>query len=178
MMDLSNVDLLSLQTKYMQQDVTTQALCAALTPQLLSLSSEIVACLIYSRIDYLEDEILDELAWQLKMDWYDSTADISIKRTLIKKALKVFRYRGTVYAVNEVLVDYFNDAEVREWFEDGSAPYTFKVIARNQSVTAEYAERFTMAINTVKNVRSHMSELIIALFCADTIYCSDALIII
>jgi len=177
-MNLRDIDLLSLQTKYMQQDKTTQALCASLTPQLQSLSEEVIACLIYSRVDYLGDELLDELAWQLNMDWYDSTAKTSVKRSLVKNALKVYRYRGTVYAINQVLADYFNDAEVREWFEDASAPYTFKVIARNQAIASSDIERFNMAVNAVKNARSHMTGLILGQFCSDTIYCSDTLIII
>jgi phage tail P2-like protein len=178
MMDLSNIDLLSLQSKFMQQDLTTQALCSALTPQFQQLASEIQACLIYTRIDELDDQILDEVAWQMHVDWYDPKADIVIKRQLVKKSLKVHRYRGTPYAVEEVLKDYFDDAEVKEWFEYGGDPYMFKVIVRNQAVSGELADRFTMALNSVKNLRSHLEEIVFGLFCSDTIYCSDSLIII
>lgn len=177
-MNLRDVDLLSLQTKYMQQDLTTQALCAALTPQFQKLADETKACLIYARIDELGDEILDELAWQMKVDWYDATAEIETKKSILKNALKVFRSRGTVFALESVLIDYFKDAEIREWFQDGSEPYTFKVIARNQSISTENAERFNRAVNAVKNVRSHMSGLIMGLFCSETVLCSNSLIII
>lgn len=39
--------------------------------------------------DILPEEILDLLAWQMSIDWYDGTADISIKRKLVK-TLPVF----------------------------------------------------------------------------------------
>ncbi|MDF2591977.1 MAG: phage tail protein [Clostridia bacterium] len=177
-MDLKNISLLSLQTKCMQQDPTTVALCSAFEPQFRQLTDEVKACLIYASVDTMDDKLLDELAWSMHVDWYDAKAETEIKRLIIKRSLKVHRYRGTLYAIEETMKDYFQDAEVREWFEDGSVPYTFKVIARNQSVTAENEERFTMAVNAVKNVRSHMSELIMGLFCSDAIYCSDTLIII
>jgi phage tail P2-like protein len=162
----------------MKEDKTTQALCAALTPQFQQLGDEVKCCLIYSRVDELDDAALDALAWQMHVDWYDSKASISIKRQLVKTALKVHRYRGTRYAVEEVLKTYFNDAELKEWFEYDGDPYNFKVIARNQAVSGELQEQFLMALNAVKNVRSYMEELVMGLMCSDTLLCSDTLIII
>ena len=162
-MNLSNLDLLSLQTKQMQEDPTTVALCTALNPQFITIGDEIKSCLIYSRIDYLESDVLDELAFQIEMDWYDSTADIVIKRKLLKNALKVFRTRGTPYAVEQVIQDYFGDGYIEEWFDYDGDPYKFRVVTSNSSVTSELANQFTMAVNSVKNLRSVLEEIIIAL---------------
>ncbi|WP_026486679.1 phage tail protein I [Caldanaerobius polysaccharolyticus] len=163
MMDLSNVDLLNLQTSYMKQDPTTQALCSALNPQFRQLADEVKACLIFSRIDELDDAALDELAWQMHVDWYDANADVEIKRNLIKSAIKVHRYRGTPFAVEEVIQSYFGDGYVQEWFDYGGDPYKFKVVTNNPSVTAEQADQFIKVLNKVKNVRSHLETIIVAL---------------
>lgn len=160
-MEIKNIDLLSLQTIQMQQDPTVKAMCATLSPKFQSLGDEVKACLIYTRIDYLSSDILDELAWQMHADWYDSTASIDIKRTLIKNALKVHRYRGTPYAIEQVIQDYFGDGYVEEWFEYEGNPYMFRVITSNTSVTSELANQFTRAVNSVKNMRSHLEEIII-----------------
>lgn len=176
-MDLNTLDLLSLQTKSMQQDKTTKGMCAALNPQFLDLSNRMNLILIYSRIDFLTEDILDILAWQFNCTWYDAKATLSEKRKIIKTALLVHKTRGTRFAVEEVVKSYFDDAEVKEWFEYGGDPYTFKVIVRN-GVEPELAERFTKAVNAVKNVRSFMEELIVGFTCADDLFCDDELLII
>lgn len=163
MLNLKDVDLLSLQTTHMKKDPTTQALCAALTPQFQQLAEEVKLCLIYSRVAELDHVALDELAWQMHIDWYDKTLDINKKRQLVKKASEVHRYRGTPYAVEEVIKTYFGDGYIQEWFEYGGEPYMFKVITSNPSVTGEQAQQFINVLNSVKNIRSHLEEIIIAL---------------
>lgn len=162
-MNLNNIDLLSLQTLQMREDPTTIALCTALNPKFKDLGNEVKSCLIYSRIDYLDSEVLDELAWQMNINWYDSKADIDIKRALIKNSLKVFKYRGTPYAVEQVVQDYFGDGYVEEWFEYEGNPYMFRVVTSNPAVTAELANQFSMAVDSVKNMRSHLEQIIVAL---------------
>jgi len=163
MMDLKNVDLIKLQTSYMKNDPTTQALCAALIPQFQQLADEVKACLIYSRVNELDDIALDELAWQMHIDWYDSTAGLETKRQLVKDAITIHRYRGTPYAVEQLISVYFGDGYVQEWFEYGGEPYMFKVITANTSVTGDQAAQFAKVLNSVKNVRSHLEEIIISL---------------
>lgn len=169
-MDLSNVDLLALQTKVMQNDPTTKGLCAALTPQLNIVSNEIDSILIYSNIDKLTDEVLDILALQFHMDWYVATANIEIKRRLVKNAFKVHKTKGTPYAVEQVIQDMFGDGYVTEWFEYGGNPFNFKVITTNPSVTAELANQFNMAVNAVKRRSTVLEQIIISLSAELNIY--------
>ncbi|MGE5631699.1 MAG: phage tail protein I [Caulobacteraceae bacterium] len=163
MKDLKTVDLLELQTNYMKQDPTTQALCVALTPHLRQLANEVRLCLIYSRTDELPEAILDELAWQRKIDWYDATADIEIKRQLVKTAPAIKHCLGTPYAVEEVIKIYFGDGELQEWFDYGGARGMFKVLTNNSAVTGERAQQFIKVLNAVKRKSSHLEEIIIAL---------------
>ncbi|EGW39154.1 phage tail protein I [Desulfosporosinus sp. OT] len=162
-MDLSNVDLLSLQSPYMQKDPTTIALCKALNPQLQQLAAETKLCLIYPRIGELDEPILDELAWQFHVDWYDATADITVKRQLIKTAIIVHMYRGTPYAVEQVIQMYFGDGYVEEWFDYGGQPGMFKVVTSNPTVTAELANQFIKVLNSAKRKSAHLEEILIAL---------------
>jgi len=162
-MELSNADLLSLQSGYMQKDITTIALCKALTPQFQKLAQETKLCHIYSRINELAEQILDELAWQMHIDWYDATADVSIKRQLIKTSIVVHMYRGTPYAVEELISTYFGDGYVEEWFDYGGEPGMFKVVTSNASITAELADQFTRVLNSAKRASAHLEEIIITL---------------
>ena len=169
-MDINNIDLLALQTKVMQSDPTTIGLCAALTPQLNMVSNQIDSILIYSNIDELSHEVLDILAWQFRVDWYVSNADIDTKRRLIKNAFKVHKSKGTAYAVEQVVQDMFGDGEVQEWYEYGGQPYHFKVITTNPSVTAELANQFNMVVNAVKRRSTILEQIIISLSAELNIY--------
>mgnify|MGYP000897796282 CR=1 FL=1 len=175
MINLKNVDLIKLMPSYIQKDPTTQALCAALTSQFRQLADEVKACLILPRVDTLDSVALDELAWQLHIDWYDANASVEIKRQLIKNAIKVHRYRGTPYAVEQVIQDYFGDGYVEEWFEYNGQPYHFRVVTSNPSVTGELANQFAMTVESVKNVRSRLEQIIISMTAEMQIYCGNVL---
>ncbi len=160
-MNLENIDLLKLQTKYMQEDISTQGFCAALTPQLRTVASMIKNSLILARINQLPEDILDELAYELHVEWYDAAADISVKRELIKNSDKVHMYMGTPYAIEQVVQDYFGDGYVEEWFQYEGDPYHFRVITSNPSVTSDLADRFTKAIETVKRKSTILDQVIV-----------------
>lgn len=162
-MDIKNVDLLSLQTSSMRTDITIQALCAALTPQFRQLAEEVKYCLIYSRIDELDELALDELAWQMHIDWYDATANINIKRQLIKTAREVHAKLGTPAAVEDVIKTYFGDGQVQEWWEYGGTNGTFNVLTANGAVTGELAEQFARVIEPVKRKSQHLNQVIVTL---------------
>lgn len=162
-MNLNNVDLLSLQPSFMREDTTTKGLCAALQPQFIKLADEVKACLIYCRINELDDKVLDELAWQMHVDFYDANADIEQKRELIKKSLIIHRTKGTPYAVETLISALFGDGYVEEWFEYGGDPYTFRVITNNVAVTNDKAQEFIKALNSVKNARSWLDKVVLLL---------------
>lgn len=161
-MTLENVSLLSLQTSFMKKDPTTQGFCAALEPQFRQLAEEVKSCLIYARIDDLDETALDELAWQMHVDFYESV-DIEKKRFLVKNALIMHQTKGTPYAVEMLINALFDNGYVEEWFEYGGDPYTFRVITNNSSVTNERATEFIKALNSVKNMRSWLDKVVITL---------------
>ncbi len=169
-MDLKTIDLLKLQTLAMQQDKTTQALCAALTPQLQELVNKLVLCLLLSKVDDLPEAILDELAYELHVEWYDATAAIEIKRALVKNSDKVHLYRGTPYAVEQVVQDYFGDGYMEAWHEYGSTYPHFRVVTSNSAVTGEDATRFANAIEKVKQGVAKLESVVISMQAEMNVY--------
>lgn len=171
-MQLNEVNLLDLQTQYMQKDQTTIALCKALNPELLKIIDSISLINIWNNIDSLPEEILDELANDLNISWYDAMADIKVKRELIKNSDKVHMRLGTKWAVEKVIQDYFGDGEVLEWFEYGGAPFMFKIRTTNQSITSDQEQRFLNVLDKVKNVRSTLEKIEVASLVSETSYIS------
>lgn len=160
-MDLKNADVLKLQTHFMQRDINVQGFSAALTGQVQKLADEIGRVAIYNRIDDLPEDVLDVLAWQFSVDWYDPDADLPTKRNAIKEAIEIHRIKGTPAAVQRVIEIYFGDGEVEEWFQYGGQPGYFRVKTSNQEATNEKAALFAKAVNAVKRLSAHLEAVIL-----------------
>lgn len=123
---------------------------------------------IWSVIDSLPEDILDELAKELDVNWFLYDADIEKKREIIKRADEIHRHLGTKWAVEEVVKIYFGTGTVIEWWEDGfpfredelpdrRLPYWFAVQTPQEGMDPELVDHFWEVIEKVKNVRSHIA---------------------
>lgn len=120
--------------------------------------SEVV--LLYPRIDKLSENLIDELAIQLHVDFYNSTILLDKKRAIVKNSIKWHMKKGTPYAVEELIKTVFQSAKIVEWFDYGAAPYHFKVVFIKEPLTEPaQIDKLTEAINSVKNTRSWCDEL-------------------
>lgn len=112
-------------------------------------------------VDHLPESLLDYLAYQKHVDFYDYTYPIEMKRKLIKESTHYHRIKGTPAAIEQLIDTVFGDGKVEEWYEYNGNPYRFRVSTSNQTATNERAEEFVRAINTVKNTRSHLESVIL-----------------
>ena len=118
-------------------------------------------------IDNLPADALPHLAEQYHITghegWLYATTELE-KRNLIKSAIKIHRYKGTKYALEEIFKTLNIVGKVTEWFEYGGAPYYFTI---NFDIERAYDDAFETAlldlINENKNVRSVLEKLIINL---------------
>jgi phage tail P2-like protein len=160
-MDLKTVDVLALQTKHMQQDEAVRGYSAALTPQVRKLAGEIGLASIYARIDQLPEAVLDILAWQFNVLWYDISETIEAKRQAIKQSIDIHRIKGTPAAIERVIEIYFGDGQVEEWFQYGGTPGHFRITTTNPSATSEKAILLQTAIKAVKRYTSVLDSVTI-----------------
>lgn len=119
--------------------------------------------IIYPRIDELEERLLDVLAHDLHIDWYDPDSPPDVKRAIIKDSVRVHKRMGTKYAVESVVTAYFGSGEVREWYEYGGEPHHFKIISDNPSMTDENAAQFFRILDLVKRKSSWLDSILITL---------------
>lgn len=159
MIDIYNISLLDILPDSLKQDPDIVAIAKALTPEFQSLSRETKLCLIYVMIDYFSSDIVDLLAFETHVDFYDPSLPLEVKRLLVKNSIPRHRRKGTPAAVEELITTVFGDGHVEEWFEYGGEPYYFKVVTNNREVTTEQALMFTRALNSVKNTRSWLEKV-------------------
>ncbi len=139
-----------------------QAFSYAVGRQIEKLCNYADAARMYSAIDDLPDKILDVLAVELRTPAYLESYPTATKRTLIKGTMIFYLQLGTKAAINKIIGSIFGSGATWEWWEYDGSPYHFKVVT-TADVSGEQYDRFIQALNAVKNVRSILDEVIIAL---------------
>ena len=153
-------------------------------PQILALSyalkQEFVRLLavkqkiyIYASIDTATDDVLDYLAVDLHVRYYNQNYDIEKKRNLIKSAFMVGMMDGTKYAVDSVLQTAFGEGESTEWFDYGGEPGHFRIDLNMD--TYEIGDLME-AITTVKRMSAHLDRIALITKAEHNIYFGTILV--
>ncbi len=134
-MKLNETEILKLLPEFMRSDEANKALAKAIDMIAIDACGKIRTVSIWDQIDKLDDATLDELAYELGIGWYKSTADIATKREIIKASDIVHAKLGTPWAVEKLMTDYFGSAVVREWWIYAGKPGHFKLLSTNPELT-------------------------------------------
>lgn len=120
---------------------------------------------IYTAIDTAAEPVLDALAVNWKIDWYDTGYSIEQKRRIVKTALTIRRTMGTVGAVKSQADAIYPGTTLEEWFDWGGEPGLFRlnvdVTSTGESSTidihseAEIERRLT----TAKRFSAHLDSM-------------------
>ena len=82
---------------------------------------------VYTAIDTVAEEVLDALAVNWKIDWYDTGYDIEQKRRIVKTALNIRRTMGTAGAARTQADAIYPGTKLEEWFEYGGTHGKFRL---------------------------------------------------
>lgn len=82
---------------------------------------------IYTAIETAAEPVLDALAVNWKIDWYDTGYSIEQKRRIVKTALTIRRTMGTVGAVKSQADAIYPGTTLEEWFDWGGEPGLFRL---------------------------------------------------
>jgi phage tail P2-like protein len=183
MINIRDIRLIDILPPNIAQDPKVAAAAAALDAELKAVTQAVDQCLFISRLDNLSGPVLDLLARQYHVDFYEPDLPLEQKRSLVKGSLDWHKRKGTPAAVEELITALFDDGQVVEWFDYGGQPYYFKVTTNNPAATQERAQEFIRALNSVKNARSWLEKVEItqteslSLFYAGVVYTGDNLTI-
>lgn len=146
----------------LQSDPSSAAL-GEVTARLLARRPEEIGCLsLYPRIDELPEDLLDILAYDFKVDWWDAEYSLEEKRRIFKDSWYVHKHLGTKAAVETALRAIYPKAEVQEWFQYGGKPYFFRLSIDLTGEVSDAARpwRVMERVNFYKSLRSHVDELV------------------
>ena len=145
----------------LKHDPKMRAIAEAVTKEALTVSGEIENVLIYSRIDELPEELIDILAYDMHVDWYDYSFPLKVKRDILKGSVKVHKKMGTKYAVEKALGALYPQSEVEEWYQYEGQPHHFHIVCdvTENRVTASFQEIIN-AVMMYKRLSSHLDEVV------------------
>lgn len=95
---------------------------------------------LFCDIDEASEEALDVLAVELQTPLYKNDYPLTVKRQIVKNSMLYYIRSGTRGAVEELLADIYQGAEVEEWFEYGGEPNYFRVAIDISRTTVPVAE--------------------------------------
>jgi|SRR5215471_6036966 len=100
-------------------DEQVQAASSAFDTQMYEIIDDTGAVLFIPNILGLTDETLvDILAWQFHVDFYDKTQPLEFRKELIQNSIIWHRTKGTVQLVNDVINTYWpGGGYLQEWFQ-------------------------------------------------------------
>ena len=158
---LTRENLLSALPKPFLEDPELLALAECAAWALEEHCRELDRLLIYPRLDELDEGLLDILAQDFKVDWWDGDYSPEEKRRTLKSSWQVHKTLGTRAAVEKAASAVYPNTKVQEWFEYGGEPYRFKldVGLGEFEWDRERHKRLMRGLNCYKNLRSHLEAL-------------------
>lgn len=141
----------------LRTDPSVVALTESLAAVLADRTKEIDRLRIYPAIDKLDELLLDILAYDFKVDWWDLSYTLEEKRRTLKDSWRVHKTLGTKAAVETAISAIYPNTRVLEWFEYGGEPYHFKldINITNDSIDSAKQKRVLERMNFYKSLRSH-----------------------
>lgn len=130
---------------------------------------------LFCDIDEASEEALDALAVELQTPLYKNDYPLTVKRQIVKNSMLYYIRSGTRGAVEELLADIYQGAEVEEWFEYGGEPNYFRVVIDISRTTVPVAEMAPAELESwlysVKRASSALESLSYMIRHAITIGC-------
>lgn len=157
---MANYGLLDIVPENLLEDKHIRKITEVIDAALKDIYPETAYPALISRIDELDSDTIDSLAWQWHVDFYDQNLSLNKRRALVKNSIRWHIKKGTKAAVEEMVQTVFESGRVTEWFEYGGEPYHFKIdLLSAPRIVQEDLEKVVRVINSVKNTRSWLDSL-------------------
>lgn len=170
---VQTVSLLDLLPDNLLADEQINATARALDTELSKATAATLETLLIARINELPEPVLDLLAWQWHVDFYEPLGmDVETKRKLIINSIAWHRIKGTAAAVQKMVEAAWDGCNVEEWFDYGGEPYHFRVVNVTAArVDSDVIRNVLRAIYATKNVRSWLDGINFLRNIDTTLYC-------
>ncbi|PWM64299.1 MAG: phage tail protein I [Clostridiales bacterium] len=143
------------------EDKTKNALAKVIANELCKLYADHNLLAIYSQIDKLDGDLLDILARDFNIDWWDADYTVEEKRQTFKECWRIKRTLGTPAACSLAVSAIFQNAVIKDWWQYGGNPYYFRIHIDLGRAFADYdkIQNVVKGIQYYKNKRSILDAI-------------------
>ena len=161
MSNLTVENMLSALPSVLRSDTSAKALAEVTAEAIENRITENQSGMVYINIDIQEEDLLDILAKDFKVDWWSADYTLEEKRDILKKSWHVHRLLGTKAAVESAISSVYGSAHVEEWFEYSGQPYHFRVLIDSEETMADSDKLKTVISKIIyyKNLRSELDDI-------------------
>lgn len=163
MMKLDNLEFIRLLPQFMREDKAVIGLAKGVDALVPDIAAVIHKLSTWDCVDTMSEAELDEMAWELNILWYDTSAPIETKRDLVKNSDQVYKRLGTKWASENVIRAYFGDGYIEEWFEYDGEPGHFRIMSSNPSLEGDKFIEFLHILARVTRATAKLDGVIISL---------------
>lgn len=176
MRSLSDVSLAEILPSNLLKDPFVAALVEVFDEEFHLLVEDTEKIKIMAGVSSQTHEVLDELAWQFSVDFYDQNLDLAAKRALIASAIYWHSVKGTPRAIERVIEIAFGEGTVEEWFEYGGDPYHFRIVSEGGKFpTAQRYEDLLRLVRVVKRATAIFESMRIEQTATGSIFIGGAM---
>lgn len=158
---ITKSNLLATFPSSLAEDEIQLALASVTAAKLVELyeSNDILA--LYARIDDLDETLLDILAYDFKIDWWDENYSLTEKRETFKQCWSVHRSLGTASAPELAISAVYKSVNIQEWWEYGGCAFYFRLLIDTGNIYVDYDKlaRILDRIRYYKNKRSLLESI-------------------
>ncbi len=151
-------ELLDLLSAPMAEDADIIAMSYAIRMGIAKFVVYVAKTTMFADVDNQPESILDYMAVELDVMYYEQTMDIETKRELIKGALKWYMAAGSGKSVEELVNTTFGGGGVSEWYEFGGEPGEFGIEIQSQ-LTEDNYKRLSEILSSVKPSGAHLKTI-------------------
>lgn len=169
-MKLKDVDLRQLLPEFMKNDQYDSLLASGMSNVFQRWAVDMQRVVIVGQTDYLNEAELDQLAHDQNIFWYNYFGTIEQKRLQIKEAPLIFNRLGTVWAVERVMNQYFENTELQEWFDYDGDPHYFKFTTEDTAILQADIQAFLAILDKVKRKSQWLEEICLILRAEGSLY--------
>lgn len=158
---ITRENLLRIVPPALTHDKSVMALAEADAEVLAARRLEIDKARVIANIDGLDEAVLDILARDFKVDWWDADYSLEEKRRTLKSSWRVHKTLGTKGAVETAISAIYPGTKVQEWWEYGGEPYHFRLDINigSDTINSEKHRRVLERVNYYKSLRSHLDGI-------------------
>ena len=159
MIKIDDVSILRLLPNFLQEDKGIKFLIQVIQEEMDLINIREKTLFIYGDFSRLNESVLDELAYQWRVEGYQQTFSKGIKASLVETAYIVRKTKGTKHAIESVVENIYSGAKIKEWFEYDGDPHHFKIDVGEFIVNKSEIEKLIAVIGTSKRESSKLDAI-------------------